>query len=173
MTRNFFPMKRQRQRQEQAHPIPSLTDIDRIRSAIRPRIRDLLLFDLAVETGVTASKLLLLKVKDLAGLNVGEEISALALNGKQGRNESAIMGQMTHESFQHYILETRPGSDDPLFKSRKGNNALSLTSASRLVSSWFDQVGLKRMSGFLSLRKTWKMRHQKSGKKKERNPPRR
>ena len=161
MTRNFFPMKRQKQ----AHPIPNSTDIDRIRSAIEPKTRDLLLFDLAVETGATANKLLLLRVKDLAGLNVGEEIPPL--NGKHGPNEPVTMGPRTYKSFQHYILEIRPSSDDPLFKSRKGNNTLSLPSASRLVSSWFDQVGLKGMSGFLSLRKTWEMQHRKSKEEKK------
>lgn len=160
MTRKSFSKKRQKQ----AHPIASSTDIDRIRRAIEPNIRDLLLFDSAVETGVTANQLLTLRVKDLAGLNVGEEISVLS--GKQGRNERITMGPQTHESFQHYLLMNRPIADDPLFKSRKGNGALSLPSASRLVSSWFDQVGLKGMSGFLSLRKTGKMHRQKPGKEK-------
>lgn len=154
MTRKSFSKKRQKQ----AHPIPSSTDIDRIRHAIEPNIRDLLLFDLALETGVTANQLLQLRVKDLAGLNVGEEISVLS--GKQRRNEPVTMGPQTHESFQHYLLKNRPIVDALLFKSRKGNGALSLPSASRLVRSWFDQAGLKGMSGFLSLRKTWESQRQ-------------
>ena len=151
-----------KKRQKQAHPISSSTDIDRIRRAIEPNIRDLLLFDIVVETGVTANQLLTLRVKDLAGLNVGEAISLLS--GKQTRLEPVTMGPRTHESFQHYLLTNRPNADDLLFKSRKGNGALSLPSASRLVSSWFDQAGLKGMSGFLSLRKTWDVRRQQLGK---------
>ena len=155
MMRSSFSTKRQKQ----IHPIPSSTDIDRIRRSIKPKIRDLLLFDLAVETGVTASQLLQLRVKDLAGLNVGDEF--LVLTGKQERRGPVKIGPKTHESFQHYIMENRPDSNDLLFKSRKGNDALSLPSASRLVRSWFEQVGLEGMSGFLSLRKTWEMRLRK------------
>jgi hypothetical protein len=61
MTRQSFSKKRQKQ----VHPIPSSADIDRIRHAIGPNIRDLLLFNLAVETGVAANQLLSLYVKDL------------------------------------------------------------------------------------------------------------
>jgi len=149
-----------KQRPKQAHPIPSSTDIDRIRRAIGANTRDLLLFNLSVETGVTANQLLSLYVKDLAGLKVGEEISVLS--GKLGRKEPVVMGQQTHESFQQYLRANHPMADELLFKSRKGDGALSLPSASRLVRSWFDQVGLKGMSGFLSLRKTWEMHRQPS-----------
>lgn len=163
MTRQLFSKKRQKQ----AHPIPSSTDIDRVRRAIGPNIRDLLLFNLAIETGVAANQLLSLHVKDLIGLNVGEEISVLG--GKQGRNEPVEMGQQTHETFQYYLQTNHPMADELLFKSRKGDGALSLPSASRLVSGWFDQVGLKGMSGFLSLRKTWGMYYQSSAKEKNGN----
>jgi DNA-binding GntR family transcriptional regulator len=164
MTRQSFSKKRQKQ----VHPIPSSADIDRIRHAIGPNIRDLLLFNLAVETGVAANQLLSLNVKDLAGLNVGEEISVLS--GKQRRNEPVVMGQQTHETLQYYLQANRPMADDLLFKSRKGDGALSLPSASRLVRSWFDQAGLKGMSGFLSLRKTWEFHNQRPGKRRS-SPP--
>ena len=64
-------------RQSQTNPIPDLQAINRIRSLIRFRNRDLLLFDLALETGSPASQLLQLKVCDLQGLNVGDEVAAL------------------------------------------------------------------------------------------------
>ena len=149
MTQKSFLKKRQ----TQAHPIPSLAEIDRLRWVIGSNIRDLLLFDLAIETGVTANQLLTLCVRDLAGLKIGEEI--LTLNGRLDRSEPVTIGQYTHESFHKYLLKNTPLEGDLLFKSRKGAGALSLPSASRLVSSWFDQAGLKRLSGFLSLRKTW------------------
>jgi len=163
MTRQSFSKKRQKQ----AYPIPRSTDIDRVRRAIGPNIRDLLLFNLAIETGVAANQLLSLHVKDLIGLNVGEEISVLG--GKQGRSEPVVMGQQTHEAFQNFLQTNHPLADELLFKSRKGNGALSLPSASRLVRSWFDQVGLKEMSGFLSLRKTWEMHREPSTKEKNEN----
>jgi DNA-binding GntR family transcriptional regulator len=134
-------------------PISNSTDIDRIRRIIIANIRDLLLFDLAIETGVPAKQLLLLKVKDLLGFDIGERISSLS--GKQQRDEPVVMGPLTYESFREYLRIKQPGQDDLLFKSRKGGGQLSVPSASRLVSSWFDRAGMKQMSGFLSLRKTW------------------
>ena len=163
MTRQSFP----KQRPKQVHPIPSSADIDRVRHAIGPNFRDLLLFNLAVETGVAANQLLSLYVKDLAGLNVGEEISVLS--GKQERKEPIVMGRQTHETFQRYLITHRPVADERLFKSRKGDGALSLPSASRLVRSWFDQVGIEGMSGFLSLRKTWEMHRQSSANERNGN----
>lgn len=140
-------------KKKEVFPIPKATDIDLIRTTIVSNIRNLLLFDLAVETGVAANQLLRLRVSDLDGLGVGDRIPGLS--GKQRRNEPASLGPLSHQSFREYLRINLPEPDDLLFKSRKGNGALSLPSASRLVSSWFDQVGLKKMSGFLSLRKTW------------------
>ena len=98
MTQQLFSKKWQKK----ALAISSSTDIDRVRRAIGPNIRDLLLFNLAVETGVAANQLLSLKVKDLAGLNVGEEISMLC--GTQGRHEPVVMGRQTHETLKYYRL---------------------------------------------------------------------
>ena len=163
MTQQLFSKKWQKK----ALAISSSTDIDRVRRAIGPNIRDLLLFNLAVETGVAANQLLSLKVKDLAGLNVGEEISMLC--GTQGRHEPVVMGRQTHETLKYYLQNNRPVEDELLFKSRKGEGALSLPSASRLARGWFDQAGLKGMSGFLSLRKTWEMHHKPSAKEENRD----
>ncbi|RLB97737.1 MAG: hypothetical protein DRH90_22915 [Deltaproteobacteria bacterium] len=156
-------------RQKKVNPILDGSGIDRIRKSIGPKIRDLLLFDIAVETGVTANRLLQLRVKDLSGLKVGQEISILMENTT--RIKPVTMGPKTHASFQRYLLKNRPGGDDLLFKSRKGNKPLSLPSASRLVSSWYARVGLKGMSGLLSLRKTWQTQYQRSELEKLSLPP--
>jgi DNA-binding GntR family transcriptional regulator len=155
---------RPKTRQKQAHPIPNSTVLDLLRRAIGSNVRDLLLFDLAIETGVHASQLLTLRVKDLAGLEIGEEISLLS--SKLNRAEPVTMGEYTHGSFQQYLSRQQLAMSDILFKSRKGDGPLTLPSASRLVSSWFNQVGLKEMSGFLTLRKTWELHYRQSGKKK-------
>ena len=140
-------------RQSQTNPIPDLQEINRIRSLIRFRNRDLLLFDLALETGSPASQLLQLKVCDLQGLNVGDEVAALGI--KPERNGPTTIGPKTHETFQRYLEELNPDTEDFLFKSRKGNGPLSISSASRIASRWFEEAGLEKMSGLLSLRKTW------------------
>ncbi len=156
MTQKTYSKKREKQ----VYPIPGSAEINLLRRTIGINIRDLLLFDLAIETGVTANQLLALRVNDLAGVNVGEKIPLS--RGRQKHDKPVIMGPHTHDSFQQYLIQNNPGEEGLLFKSRKGNGALALPSASRLVSGWFNQVGLKQMSGFLSLRKTWELHHKPS-----------
>ena len=111
------------------------------------------MFDLALETGSPASQLLQLKVCDLQGLNVGDEVAVLGK--KPGQDGLTVIGPKTHETFRRYLEELNPDTQDFLFKSRKGDGPLSISSASRIVSRWFEEAGLKKMSGLLSLRKTW------------------
>jgi DNA-binding GntR family transcriptional regulator len=134
-------------------PIDNSQDLDRVRAQVRLKTRDLLLFDLAVETGVPAKQLLRLKVGDLHELKVGDRLPSL--QGKEGRDKPATIGLWSHKSFGRFMAQKKPGLEDYLFKSRKGNGPLSLSSASRLVSGWFKRAGLVGMSGLLSLRKTW------------------
>ncbi len=134
-------------------PIDNPKDLDRIRALVRSKTRDLLLFDLAVETGVPANQLLRLKVGDLHELKVGDRLPSL--QGKEGRHKPATIGLRSHKTLGRFMAQKKPGLEDYLFKSRKGNGPLSLSSASRLVSGWFKRAGLTGMSGLLSLRKTW------------------
>ncbi len=49
----------------------------------------------------------------------------------------------------------KPDNDDFLFKSRKGNNALTIQSVNRLVKKWTKEINLKENYGAHTLRKTW------------------
>ena len=145
-------------------PIDNPQDLDRIRALVRSKTRDMLLFDLAVETGVPAKQLLRLKVGDLHELNVGDRLPSL--QSKEGSDKPATIGLRSHKTFGRFMAQKKPGLEDYLFKSRKGNGPLSLSSASRLVSGWFKQAGLNGMSGLLSLRKTWEFNQNRSLRKK-------
>jgi len=141
-------------------------DIDRIRALVRSKTRNLLLFDLAVETGAPAKQLLRLKVGDLHELNVGDRLPSL--RSKEGSDKPATIGLRSHKTFGRFMAQKKPGLEDYLFKSRKGNGPLSLSSASRLVSGWFKQAGLNGMSGLISLRKTWEFNQDRSLRKQQR-----
>ena len=70
MRNRNFPLKK-------AHSVKSISDprdIERLRTLLNSRPRDLLLFDLAIETGMPAKQLIGLKIKDLHGLEVGEKL---------------------------------------------------------------------------------------------------
>ena len=146
-------------------PIDNPQDLDRIRALVRSKTRDLLLFDLAVETGVPAKQLLRLKVGDLYELKVGDSLPSL--QGKEGSDKPATIGLRSHKTFGRFMAQKKSGLEDYLFKSRKGNGPLSLSSASRLVSGWFKQAGLNGMSGLLSLRKTWEFNQDRSHRKQQ------
>lgn len=143
---------------KQVKPLACSSVIEQIQKTIGSNPRDLLLLNLAIETGVKANQLLGLRVKDLIRVGVGQKISVLYR--KQGSKEPVLLGKQSHEAFQQYLTQNQLAPDDFLFKSRKGTRALSLPSASRLVCGWFNQAGLKEMSGFLSLRKTWETHYQ-------------
>jgi len=156
-------------RQPRVNPIPDLQAINRIRTLIRFKIRDLLLFDLALETGSPANQLLQLRIRDLQGLRVGDGVAALGV--KPGRDDLVTIGPETHKTFQRYRKELNPATEDFLFKSRKGNGPLSISSASRIASRWFKEIGLNGMSGLLSLRKTWEFNQERSLRKQQTMKP--
>ncbi len=156
-------------RRPRVNPLPDLQAINRIRVLIRSNIRDLLLFELALETGSPANKLLQLKIRDLQGLNVGDKMAALGVTSKKDRQ--VTMGLKTHETFQRYLKDLKPDTKDFLFKSRKGNGPLSISSASRIASRWFKKAGLNNMSGLLSLRKTWEVNQKRSLRKQQAMKP--
>lgn len=153
-------MRKRKPSLKRAHSVKSIgdpRDIERLRTLLNSRPRDLLLFDLALETGMPAKQLLGLKIKDLHGLEVGEKLSLP--QRKSDPRSSVSMSHRLFQTFGRYLSEVRPELDDYLFKSRKGSGPLSISSASRMVSGWFDRAGISGMSGLLSLRKTWADQH--------------
>jgi len=146
-------------------PIDNSKNYDLIRKLIQSKTRDLLLFDLAIETGAHAKQLLRLQVSDLHGLKVGDRVPSL-LN-KEDKNKPAILGLKSHEAFERFMAQKKPRLEDFLFKSRKGDGPLSLSSASRLVSGWYKQVGMNGMNGLLSLRKTWEHNQDQANRKQQ------
>ena len=74
------------------------------------------------------------------------------------------MNETIYRTFQLHLKKENLNADDFLFKSRKGAEPLSLTSVSHLVRKWFDNAGLKGLSGASSLRKTWQFHNQNNFK---------
>lgn len=127
----------------------------RIRLQLNNRVRDLALFNLAIDSKLRACDLVKLKVQDVSH---GGHISKRAM----------IMQQKTHQPVQFEITEqTRDAiakwikyedlnSCDYLFKSRIHNSPhLSTRQYARIVSSWAFQIGLDPAAyGTYSLRRT-------------------
>ena len=99
-------------------PIATLQDIDRIRQSLRNSPRDLLLFDLATQTGCNMQKALKMKVRDMIGRQAGDFI--LADQDPLENGNKIIMTRRLHRSFNNYLKVSGPGEDEFIFKSRKG-----------------------------------------------------
>jgi len=132
-------------------PIRSLEDIERIREILHDSPRDLLLFDLATQTGASLTHLLQLRVKDLRGLEVGGRFL--------GPIRYSSLSERVKQSFDHYVETTRPPDNAYLFRSRKGSKPLQISSVSHLVRRWFEAAGLTGLSAFRSLHETWRLHY--------------
>jgi len=133
-------------------PIKNPQDIDRIRAKLQDNPRDLLLFNLALETGIGMKKLLQLTAKHLTQIPVGGKIDvAPSPTGKY----DVVMTKNVFDAFQTYRSQLHPKPDDYLFRSKKGGRPLNLSSVSNMIKGWFKNAGIPGSFCAISLRKTW------------------
>jgi GntR family transcriptional regulator, colanic acid and biofilm gene transcriptional regulator len=130
----------------------TVEDITQLRSVLRRSPRDLLLFELATQTGLYAKDLLQLKVTDLDGVKSGQELKLNQTHRSTGR---PIMTNSIRRAFTAHIRKSDLAGSDYLFLSRKGHYPLTLISLSRLVSIWFKNANLPYLHGILDLRRIW------------------
>ena len=128
-----------------------LTDIEKIRLLLNQHPRDLLLFEILVHSDLPVKQILQIKVRDLKALQIGD---ALPVSQRNLRHRSGpIMNHFMQQSFQNLMLQPKTLDSDYLFKSRKGDRPLSITSVSRLVRGWLEEAGLRDYKGLHDLRK--------------------
>ena len=133
-------------------PIRSEKDIGKIRRRLKKgNPRDSLLFNLGINNGLRIGDLLKLKVEDVVDMEVGETIQIK--EGKTGKRNVLGMNKTSHEALQQFIEAKQPKDEDYLFKSKKGNKAITVEYASSLVKSWCRE--LKGNYASHSLRKTF------------------
>jgi integrase len=127
----------------------------RIRLQLSNKIRDLALFNLAIDSKLRGSDLVKLKVSDIS-------------HGSKIANRAIIMQQKTHQPVQFEITEhtretitnwiqnSQLKLDDFLFKSRfKSSPHISTRQYARIVNGWIEQIGLDPGNyGTHSLRRT-------------------
>jgi len=133
-------------------PIQTADDIERIRQSLKNKPRDLLLFDMAIQTGAPAEQFLQLKAGQLSNLAPGDRLPLTSI----GKNSASkvVMNGILHGSLRKYFDEVKPNAADYIFKSRKGSGPLTLSSASRIVKGWLKANKIQGHGSLLSLRKT-------------------
>ena len=127
----------------------------RIRLQLANRIRDLALFNLAIDSKLRGCDLVKLRVLDIAhGGHVAKR--AMIMQQKTQQPVQFEITEQTREAITEWINYAHLGSNDHLFKSRLTKSLhLSTRQYARIVKSWVSQIGLDPSSyGTHSFRRT-------------------
>ncbi len=127
----------------------------RVRLQMAHRVRDLALFNLAIDSKLRACDLIRLRVGDIAP--TGQVASrAKILQRKTGRPVQFEITARTRDALTAWISRSALGPDQPLFPSRQNRPChLSTRQYSRLVKSWVAMIGLDPAGyGTHSMRRT-------------------
>jgi len=114
----------------------------RIRLQLANRIRDLALFDLAIDSKLRSCDLVKLRVRDLAH---GDRIAprAIVMQQKTQRPVQFEITEQTREALTTWIHRCSLRGDDSLFPSRlRRSPHLSTRQYARIVHHWVSEIGL-------------------------------
>ena len=119
------------------------------------RIRDLALFNLAIDSKLRGCVLVNLKAGDVAPHGYAID-RAMVRQRKTGRPVKFEIAEHTRQAVDNYLIANPRTSDDFLFVGWKGrNSSLTTRQYARLVSQWVASVSLdESLFGTHSLRRT-------------------
>jgi DNA-binding GntR family transcriptional regulator len=123
-------------------------DLEKLRSYLSSRPRDLLLLELLLQKNCTTKEILKVKVKDLNSCKENKVLTLALGNETNG----PIMTASIKSSFKQLLLHGEIDNEQLLFKSRKGDKQLTTTSVSRLIRTWLKKVNLTQYKGLPELR---------------------
>ena len=134
-------------------PVRNQKDIKAISRLLKSKPRDYLLWIMGVNNGLRSNDLVRIKFGQVQGLKAGDSIRII--ESKTGKSNVLVINKSVFKALQLYAAEVRPGPEDYLFRSRKGNGHLTSQSVGRLIKSWTSSINLKGQYGAHTLRKTW------------------
>lgn len=114
----------------------------RVRLQLGQEVRELALFNLAIDSKLRACDLVRLKVRDIAN---GNQIAsrAIVMQQKTKRPVQFEITESTRTSIRAWIDRATLKSDDALFPSHSRNSAhLSTRQYARIVHRWVSRIGL-------------------------------
>jgi len=127
----------------------------RIRLQLGHKVRDLALFNLAIDSKLRACDLMKLRVSDVShGGHIASR--AIVMQQKTGRPVQFEITQMARESVEAWIKHANLSPSDYIFPSRVANSPhLSTRQYARIVHRWVEDAGLKSASyGTHTMRRT-------------------
>ena len=127
----------------------------RIRLQLANKLRDLALFNLAIDSKLRGCDLVKMRVMDVTH---GGSIQSrtMVMQQKTRKPVQFEITEQTRESISNWIEHARLASGDFLFKSRfRGSSHLSTRQYARIVEKWISQIGLDPAAyGTHSMRRT-------------------
>lgn len=140
-------------------PIMEQKHVKRIKKDLADNPRDLALFTVGINTNLRASDVLALTVGHVRHLKAGDDLHRLK-EKKTSKERTITINPAVHEAIQN-LLATMPNAEDdaPLFQSRKGGKALTVSTLNNMVKEWCHRAGLKGNYGSHTLRKTFGYMH--------------
>jgi integrase len=127
----------------------------RVRLQLAEKTRDLALFNLAIDSKLSACDLTKLRVRDIAH---GEHVSSRAIVMQQ-KTQHPVQFEITEQTrtvLEAWMHQARLRSEDFLFPTRlHGSDHLSTRQYARIVKAWVTTIGLDpTMYGTHTLRRT-------------------
>ena len=127
----------------------------RIRLQITNRVRDLALFNLAIDSKLRSCDLVKIRIRDIAH---GSSIASRAMVMQQKTHQPVRfeITEQTRESISNWISHARLTTEDYLFKSRLSSSLhISTRQYARILGKWVSEIGLDSAEyGTHSMRRT-------------------
>jgi integrase len=127
----------------------------RTKLQIEGRVRDLAMFNLAIDSKLRGCDVIAIRVEDVAAGGYTAD-RATVRQRKTGRPVRFELSEQTRQAIDDYLKATGKRPGEFLFTSNRGpNRSMTTRQYARLVSEWIGSVGLDpRLFGTHSLRRT-------------------
>ncbi|MBN2000927.1 tyrosine-type recombinase/integrase [candidate division KSB1 bacterium] len=134
-------------------PIRSQKDIKAIMKLLSDSPRNRLLFVMGINNGLRVGDLLKLKVSDVRKMRPGDSITIM--EGKTGKQNVLVVNKAVYDALKGYLDMKKPDEKEYLFKSRKGDEAITIQAVNNKIKQWTVAINMRGNYGAHSLRKTW------------------
>ena len=126
----------------------------RTKLQLEGRIRDLAMFNLAIDSKLRGCDVLALRVEDIAPNGYANDRATIRQR-KTGQSVKFELTEQTRQTVDDYVTAAGKRPGDFLFAGRRSKHSITTRQYARLVSEWVASVGLDRHNyGTHSLRRT-------------------
>ncbi|MFF2909207.1 tyrosine-type recombinase/integrase [Paenibacillus sp. NPDC057934] len=137
------------------NPIRDVKTIQAMKEELRKHsVRDLLLFVLGINTGISLLDLLNLTVQDVWDGHNAKQFLYIK-DEKTGEDKAYYLNSKVGEILSEYLSNVDWKSEDYLFKSKKDSGPITRQQAYRIINHSAREVGISEKIGTHTLRKTF------------------